>query len=67
MSKKNATIIGIIAVMSYIANYFLRNMLGVLTPSMMNEASYTKEYIAILSSSYMVSYAVGQLLWNGIL
>lgn len=66
MNKRNAKIIGFITVMSYIANYFLRNMLGVLTPSMLNESFYTKEYIAILSSSYMVSYAAGQLL-NGVL
>ncbi len=66
MNIKNARIIGIITVLSYVANYFLRNMLGVLTPSILNSTSYTKEYIALLSSTYMVSYAVGHLI-NGML
>ena len=66
MNRKNAKIIGIITVTSYVANYFLRNMLGVLTPAMLKTTSYTKEYIALLSSSYMITYAAGQLL-NGIL
>lgn len=66
MSKKNATIIGFITVMSYVANYFLRNMLSVLTPSILKTTAYTKEYIAFLSSMYMFAYAAGQLL-NGVL
>ena len=33
MNDKNARIIGFITVLSYVANYFLRNMLSVLTPS----------------------------------
>ena len=66
MNSKNARIIGIITVLSYVANYFLRNILGVLTPAILNDTSYTKEYIALLSSAYMISYAVGQLL-NGVL
>ena len=66
MNKKNAAVIGIITVMSYVANYFLRNMLGVLTPSILKATSYTKEYLALLSSTYMIAYAAGQLL-NGVL
>lgn len=66
MNKQNAKIIGFITVMSYVANYFLRNMLGVLTPAILKATSYTKEYIAFLSSMYMIAYAAGQLL-NGVL
>ena len=65
---KKALTIGVVAIVAYIANYYLRNMLSVLTPVMLNTAadSYNKEYIALLSSCYMVAYAIGQLL-NGVL
>lgn len=66
MNGKNARIIGFITVLSYVANYFLRNMLSVLTPSILNSTSYTKEYLALLSSVYMIAYAAGQFL-NGVL
>ena len=65
-AAKQAGIIGIISVLSYVANYFLRNMLGVLTPLMLKNAFYSKEYVALLSSVYMIAYAAGQLL-NGVL
>ena len=63
-----ALIIGSATIVTYIANYFLRNMLSVLTPAMLNTAadSYNKEYIAFVSSCYLVAYAAGQLL-NGVL
>ena len=37
-----------------------------LTPSILNSTSYTKEYLAFLSSAYMIAYAAGQFL-NGVL
>lgn len=64
--RRNATVIGFITVASYIANYFLRNMLSVLTPYMVKTPNYTTEYLAMLSSVYMIAYAAGQL-FNGIL
>lgn len=64
--RTNATVIGFITVASYIANYFLRNMLSVLTPYMVKNPNYTTEYLAMLSSVYMIAYAAGQL-FNGIL
>lgn len=64
--KTNAAIIGIITVVSYVSNYFLRNMLSVLTPYIVKTTSYTKEYLAVLSSLYMIAYAAGQLC-NGVL
>lgn len=65
-TSRSAKVIGVITVLSYVANYFLRNMLGVLTPAILKATDYTKEYIALLSSAYMTSYAVGQL-FNGII
>jgi sugar phosphate permease len=41
-------------------------MLGVLTPFMLKNDFYTKEYVALLSSVYMIAYAAGQL-FNGVL
>ena len=66
--RKKAVTVGVVAIATYLANYFLRHMLSVLTPTMLKVAagSYDKEYIALLSSLYMVAYAAGQLL-NGVL
>jgi len=63
---KKAQIIGIIAICTYLANYFSRNMLTVLTPFMSKGGLYAKEYLAMLASVYMVVYAAGQL-FNGVL
>lgn len=62
----NSILIGVVAIAPYIANYFLRNMLSVFTPFILKATEYTKEYLALLSSVYMVAYAAGQLL-NGVL
>ena len=64
--KKNAAIIGILLVSSYIVNYTLRNLLSVLTPELLETDVYTVEHIATLSSAYMFFYAFGQLV-NGFL
>lgn len=52
--------------MTYVMSYFVRNILNVLTPEMIKSGAYFEEYLALLSSTYMISYAVGQLL-NGII
>ena len=65
-SVKKAFLVGGISVFSYVSNYVLRNLLSVLTPFMLKESLYGKEYIALLSTCYMIAYAAGQLL-NGIL
>ncbi len=62
----NSILIGIVAIAPYIANYFLRNMLGVFTPFILKATEYSKEYLALLSSIYMIAYAAGQL-FNGVL
>lgn len=61
----NAALIGAVCIISYIVSYYMRNVLSVLTPDMLETGRFTKSYIGMLSSSYFVSYAVGQLI-NGI-
>ena len=62
---RHAFYIGFITIAAYIVNYFMRNMLSVFTPVMIqNDFNITQ--IGIISSVYMVVYAAGQLL-NGFL
>lgn len=69
-SNKNAAgqavSIGVICIISYLVNYYLRNMLSVLTPQMLTDGRFTVEYIGVMSSTYMIFYAGGQLV-NGFL
>lgn len=58
--------IGTTCVAAYIATYFMRNMLGVLTPQMLQTGQFTKEWVGALSTAYMLLYAAGQLM-NGFL
>ena len=61
---KKATVIGITCIFTYIVNYYLRHILSVLTPTLLSTGDFTVEHIANLSSTYMLLYAVGQLV-NG--
>lgn len=63
---KVALLIGIICIGAYIVNYYLRNMLSVTTPELLQSGRFTEESVALLSSTYMVFYAGGQLV-NGFL
>ena len=63
---KKAWQIGLLTISAYLANYYLRNMLGVLTPEMLSAEVTTKTLAGLLSSTYMLTYAVGQL-FNGVL
>lgn len=60
---KNAFMIGSLCSTSYLAVYYARNILGAVTPHMI-ESGYTTEYIGRVSSMYFIFYAVGQLI-NG--
>lgn len=62
---KKALLIGTVSVFSYIACYYMRNILGVSTPAMLETGKFTKEFVGTLSSIYMISYAIGQLI-NGV-
>ena len=61
---KKAFGIGSVCIVTYLMSYYMRNILGVVTPQLLNAESYTKESVALLSSVYMLVYAGGQLV-NG--
>ncbi len=65
-SNKNALTIGVVCIVSYLANYYLRHILSVLTPELLESGKFSVEHIGLLSSVYMIFYAAGQLL-NGFL
>ncbi len=62
---RNAIFIGTLCSVSYLAVYFARNVLGAVTPQMI-ESGYSTEYIGKVSSMYFIFYAVGQLI-NGVI
>ena len=62
---KKAAAIGFTAIFVYIVNYYLRNILSVMTPTLL-DIGYSIEHIAVLSSTYMLFYAAGQVV-NGFL
>lgn len=64
-SIMNAVYIGVLCSISYLAVYFARNILGTVTPQMIEEG-YTEGYIGAVSSVYFILYAVGQLI-NGVI
>lgn len=64
--SKKALTIGIVCIATYLANYYLRNILSVLTPQLLETKLFTVEHIGVLSSTYMFFYAAGQLV-NGFL
>lgn len=64
-SKKAATV-GVTCIATYLANYYLRHILSVLTPQLLETGGFTVEHIGLLSSTYMIFYAAGQLV-NGFL
>jgi len=71
MSKPNtqalkAIYIAVLCFVSYIAVSIARNILGTVTPQMIESGTFTASEIGILSSVYFIVYAVGQLI-NGII
>lgn len=62
---RNALYIGTLCSVSYLAVYFVRNILSAVTPKMVG-IGFTEEYIGTLSSAYFIFYAVGQLI-NGVI
>ena len=63
---RNAFYIGTICVLGYVACYFAKNLLGVVSPYMIGEGFYDIQYIGLLSTANMFFYAIGQLV-NGII
>ena len=64
--SKKAIVIGTTCIGTYVVNYYLRHILSVLTPALIESGGFTVEHIANLSSAYMLLYAGGQLI-NGFL
>ena len=64
-NAKNAIKIGTLCAVSYFAVYIARNILGAVTPQMV-EGGYTEEYVGKISSLYFSFYAFGQLI-NGMI
>ena len=64
-SIKKAISLGTLCSVSYLAVYFARNVLGAVSPQMI-ENGYTETYLGTLSSAYFGFYAIGQLI-NGII
>ena len=60
---KKAICLGSLCSISYLAVYIARNILGAVTPQMI-EGGYSESFIGTISSVYFVCYAVGQLI-NG--
>lgn len=60
----HAVWLGLMCIVSYLGCYYARNILSVVSPYMLVSTSFTVEFIGTISTGYMITYAVGQLL-NG--
>lgn len=63
-AAKHAAIIGSICAFSYLVVYIARNILGAVSPQMIEAGIFTTENIGTMSSAYFMTYAFGQLI-NG--
>ena len=63
-AARKAIAIGGMCSLSYLAVYIARNILGAVSPQMIETGGFTTEAIGTLSSVYFITYAVGQLI-NG--
>lgn len=57
--------IGITCVCAYLVRYYMANILSVTSPDILQAGAFTKEFIGLLASAYMLAYASGQLI-NGV-
>lgn len=61
---QKAILIGGMCSLAYLAIYLARNVLGAVSPQMIEDGTFTTEQIGSLSSIYFITYAAGQLI-NG--
>lgn len=61
---KNAIMIGSLCSISYFTVYIARNILGAVSPQMIENGIFSTEQVGLLSSIYFITYAIGQLI-NG--
>ena len=62
-NAKNAIFLGTLCSVAYLGVYVARNVLGAVTPQMI-EKGFSEDFIGSISSLYFIMYAVGQLI-NG--
>ena len=62
---KKAISLGLLCAISYFAVYISRNVLGTVSPQMIEKGIFKTENIGTLSSLFFITYACGQLI-NGI-
>ena len=65
-AAKKAVMIGVLCSCSYLAVYVARNILGSVSPQIIEQGVFSTENIGVLSSVYFVTYAIGQLV-NGMI
>lgn len=63
-NAKKAIQLGSLCTIAYLAVYVARNILGVVSPGMIETGRYTESYIGTISTGYLIAYACGQLI-NG--
>ena len=63
---KHAFLIGSLSTIVYLACYFAKNILSIVSPQMVEGAGVSVEFIGTLSTANMLFYAGGQLV-NGII
>lgn len=63
---KNAICLGFLCSVAYLAVYYARNILGAVTPQIIEGGFYTETQLGSISSTYFVCYAFGQLI-NGMI
>lgn len=63
---RNALFIGVLSFFVYLACYFARNILSVISPQMVDTTNVSVEFIGALSTANMYCYAGGQLI-NGVI
>lgn len=61
---RNAILLGCMCSISYLAVYLARDILGVVSPQMIQSSAFSTEQIGTLSSVFFIVYAFGQLI-NG--
>lgn len=65
-SAKNAVFIGVLCSIAYLAVYLARNILGAVTPFILEEGVFDENQTGALSSLFFIAYAIGQLI-NGVI
>lgn len=65
-AAKRAALLGGLCSVSYLVVYVARNILGTVSPQMIEQGLFATEQIGTLSSAFFITYAIGQLI-NGII